>query len=130
MQMRGTMEKVVRRSLVWKNIGAPKWIFILYLAVKGRLATKDRLAKWGIIHSQTCPLCQQANEELDHIFFRCTYAAEVWNNILNWQGIRRKSMNWTAEIQWVIKFMKGKSSTTLVYRMAMASTVYRLDGMQ
>lgn len=57
MQMRGTIEKVVWTSIVWINIGDPKWIFILYPAVKGKLETKDGLSKWGMIQSQTCPPC-------------------------------------------------------------------------
>lgn len=44
-QMKGNVEKVSWRSIVWKIYGAPKWIFIPYLAVNKMLATKDRLAK-------------------------------------------------------------------------------------
>jgi len=125
-QMRGTKEKVEWRSLVWTNFGAPKWLFIMYLAVKRRLATKDRLAKWGIIQVLTCPLCQSVDEDHDHIFFQCAYAAEVWRSILHWQGITRNAMNWTSEINWAVHYMKGRSSKSLVYRMTMANTVYHL----
>lgn len=45
LQMIGPMERVEQRSMVWGNYGAPKWLFILYLAVNKRLATKARLAK-------------------------------------------------------------------------------------
>lgn len=48
------------------------WLFIMNLAVNGRLATKDRLAKWGILQVLTRPLCQQMDEDHDHIFFQCT----------------------------------------------------------
>lgn len=55
LQMRGPLKKVAWRSLVWTNIGAPKWLFILYLAVNKKLTTKVRLTTWGVI---TPPLCQ------------------------------------------------------------------------
>ncbi|KAH0724791.1 hypothetical protein KY284_000656 [Solanum tuberosum] len=125
-QMRGTKEKVEWRSLVWTNFRAPKWLFIMYLAVNERLATKDRLAKWGVLQVLTCTLCQLVDEDHDHMFFQCAYAAEVWMGILQWQGITRSAMNWINEIQWAVKYMKGKSSRTLVYRMAMASTIYHI----
>ncbi|WMV26834.1 hypothetical protein MTR67_020219 [Solanum verrucosum] len=96
----------------------------LQMRVNGRLATKDGLAKWGMIQSPLCPLCQRMNEDHDHLFFQCSYSAEVWSKILNWQGIDRGTMHWTAEVQWAIKHMKGKGSTALVYKMAMASSLY------
>lgn len=33
-------------------------------------------------------------------------------------------MNWTDDVHWTVKFMKGRSSIALVYKMTMASTVY------
>ncbi|KAK6773868.1 hypothetical protein RDI58_029107 [Solanum bulbocastanum] len=120
----GTKEKVEWRSLVWTNFGAPKWLFTMYLAVKGRLATKDRLAKWGIIKVLTFPLCQLMNEDHDHIFFQCAYETKVWRSILHKQGITRSAMNWTNEIQWAIQYMKGRSNMTFVCRIAMANTIY------
>lgn len=108
------------------KFGAPKWLFILYLAVNGRLATKDRLAKWGVIQSPICPLCQRMNEELEHLFFQCSYTAEVWSSILAWQGINRGTLNWTGEVHWAIKYMKGRGRTALVYKLAMASSLYYL----
>jgi len=66
------------------------------------------------------------DEDHDHIFFQCAYVADVWRGILQWQGITKSAMNWINEIQCAVKYMKGKSSRTLVYRMAMASTIYHI----
>ncbi|KAH0641836.1 hypothetical protein KY289_032810 [Solanum tuberosum] len=98
----------------------------MYLAVNGRLATKDRLAKWGIIQYPECPLCLMKNEDLDHMFFQCPYTAEVWRRVLTWQGINKSTMHWTAEVQWAGKYIKERSSTALVYKLAMASSIYHL----
>lgn len=66
-------------------------------------------------------------EDLDHLFFQCAYVGEVWSSVLTWQGVGRGIMNWTDEVQWAVKFMKRESSTTvLVYKLAMVSTVYCL----
>ncbi|WMV25906.1 hypothetical protein MTR67_019291 [Solanum verrucosum] len=32
--------------MVCNNMGCPKWKFILWLALKGRLQTKDKLGQW------------------------------------------------------------------------------------
>lgn len=104
--MRGTKEKVEWRTLVWTNSGAPKWLFIMYLAVNGRLAIKD-IEKMGDSSCINLPLCQQMDKDHDHIFFQYAYAEEMWRGTLQWQGITRSAMNWINEIQWAVKYMKG-----------------------
>ncbi|KAH0689390.1 hypothetical protein KY289_016748 [Solanum tuberosum] len=125
-QMRGNMERVEWRKLVWANLGAPKWLFILYIALNKRQLTKDRLAQWGLTKEVTCPLCQATDEDIDHLFFKCSNAEKVWRKLLGWQGIQRQSMNWQEEVQWAIRNMKGKSSKMQVYRMTMAGALYWL----
>ncbi|CAN4117930.1 unnamed protein product [Withania somnifera] len=103
-----------------------KWLFSLYIALNRRLATKDRLAHWGLVDSLTCPLCQVDDEDIDHLLFKCPYAAGVWSKMLTWQGINRASMQWQDEVQWAIRYMKGRSSRAQVYRLTMAGTIYFL----
>ena len=35
-------------------------------------------------------------------------------------------MKWHEEVQWAIKYMKGKNSTAQVYRMALVGTIYHM----
>lgn len=93
---------------------------------KSQLETKDRLAKWGMIKPSICQLCLQVNDDLDNLFCQCAYAVEVWRNILARRGVSRGILNWTDELQRTNKFMKGRSSMALVYKLAMASKVYYL----
>ncbi|KAH0659376.1 hypothetical protein KY289_028124 [Solanum tuberosum] len=44
LRIRGDCQKVERRKLVCNNASSPKWISTLYLALHGKLLTKDRLA--------------------------------------------------------------------------------------
>lgn len=55
--MRGLFQKMEWRRLVCNNQGMPKWTFILILALHGKLPTKNRLAKWGVVTDKICPLC-------------------------------------------------------------------------
>ncbi|XP_070021911.1 uncharacterized protein LOC142177638 [Nicotiana tabacum] len=59
--MRGEFQKVTWRRLTCNNAGAPKWIFVLNLAIQRRLLTIDRLNNWGITDVLSCPMC---NEEM------------------------------------------------------------------
>nr|XP_016473346.1 PREDICTED: uncharacterized protein LOC107795263 [Nicotiana tabacum] len=116
--------KVSWRKLVCNNAGCPRWIFMLILVANGRLYTKDGLLKWGIHNDQTCPLCSQANESIQHLFFECQYAAEVWKILLNWQGINRNIYGWSEELQWAENWARNRSATTELFKIILAGCVY------
>lgn len=44
---------------------------MLWIAVLGRLSTKDRLPNWGIINDRSCVLCSGGVETHHHLFFDC-----------------------------------------------------------
>ncbi|XP_070037185.1 uncharacterized protein [Nicotiana tomentosiformis] len=89
MMLRGEEHKMPWRKFVCNNGGVPKWIFILYLAIIGKLSTRDRLARWGVTNDLQCPLCNVEEESIEHLFFKCTYAASFWRKLLQWMGITR-----------------------------------------
>lgn len=61
-------QQVLLRGLV------PKHQFNMWLAVQRRLATVDRLKKWGIHVAKKCVLYNTNTEEtLDHLFFQYPY---------------------------------------------------------
>jgi hypothetical protein len=45
-----------------KNLAELGSKFFIWLALKGRIWTADRLAKRGLQHPDACPLCDQAQE--------------------------------------------------------------------
>ena len=69
-------------SLTWhKRAGFPRYIpkhsFLLWMAIRAKLRTKDKLQLWGIIDNATC-MCSQAEETL-YLYFVCPFSREVWN---------------------------------------------------
>lgn len=55
---------------------------MVWIAVHDRLATGDRLKKWNPQVDSVCPLCNNATERRDHLFFSCHYSAGVWKNLV------------------------------------------------
>ncbi|KAG6530434.1 hypothetical protein ZIOFF_012668 [Zingiber officinale] len=45
-------------NLIWGSSHVPKCSFIAWLAIKGRLATRSRLLRWGVTSSDLCSLCE------------------------------------------------------------------------
>ncbi|XP_059285018.1 uncharacterized protein LOC132038358 [Lycium ferocissimum] len=123
-RLRGDMPNVEWRRLTCNNHGLPRWKFILYLAIHGRLLTKDRIAKWATVNEPSCPLCCSVDESLNHLFFTCPYSSIVWGKMLAWQGIIRTPADWSAEVVWAIGQAKGRSVKAILYRIVLACCLY------
>ena len=76
---------------VWEAWSLPKHTFILWLALKGKLKTKDRLSFAAI--DLTCTLCGEESESHRHLFFHCPWTYELWSSIRNWLGITRRFLS-------------------------------------
>ena len=81
--------KVIWYDHVWFTQCIPKHAFILWVAIKGRLKTKDRIAKWFTIQDQVCHLCKTDNESHSHLFFACEWTCRLWTRIKSWLRIGR-----------------------------------------
>ncbi|XP_019258719.1 PREDICTED: uncharacterized protein LOC109236934 [Nicotiana attenuata] len=122
-KLRGSFSKVSWRRVVCNN-ACPRWTFLVTMTAHGKLYTKDRLSKWGIQIDQECVPCSQASETIQHLFFECPYAAELWGNLLAWQGIRRPVYRWAEELTRAEKWLKRKTATTELYKMTLAACAY------
>lgn len=68
-QFRGNYQKVDYMRLFFNNLGASKWCVIFYLAMKTRLMTRDKVAKWSSIDDLRCPLCKEFDDYKALIFY-------------------------------------------------------------
>jgi hypothetical protein len=62
---------------------APKCKTFVWLAVKNKCWTADRLKKRGLDHPQSCALCDQEEETVQHILTNCVFARQFWHDILS-----------------------------------------------
>ncbi|KAK3184873.1 hypothetical protein Dsin_032159 [Dipteronia sinensis] len=58
--------------------------FILSLAVRGRLSTRDRIHKYDPRAVTTCVLCNSNLESHAHLFFECLFSRAIWTQLLNY----------------------------------------------
>ncbi|XP_015057495.1 uncharacterized protein LOC107003703 [Solanum pennellii] len=105
----------------------PKAYFTLWIMLNRKLATVDRLAKWGMLHNKACVLCKSADESIEHIFIECHYARKVWERLLYWiDNHSRCPMTWSQFIQWSIQHGKGKTTSAQLFKSTLAEGVYEL----
>ncbi len=67
---------------LWRIKIPPKLKVFLWLAARNRLLTADQLTKRGWVGPSMCCMCGGDSETLEHLFFICPFAVEVWGGLL------------------------------------------------
>ncbi|XP_060195114.1 uncharacterized protein LOC132624337 [Lycium barbarum] len=101
--------KVTWKSIMLQPNVHPRYKFTLWLAIQGRLATVDRLQKFGIIVPPDCIFCGQTQETLSHLYFECSITKGLWCRLLVWLGYTRKIGDWKYEVKWISHIARHKS---------------------
>ncbi|XP_075079754.1 uncharacterized protein LOC142164998 [Nicotiana tabacum] len=118
------MRSVIGKSLMFKNDARPKASFIIWLHLQGRLATTDRLMRWGMPVDTTCSLCQAELETREHLFVECDFAKAIWRKLQKWLKWKQTIEEWNQHIDWAIKCAKGKSQQAQVFKLVYAECIY------
>lgn len=76
-------------KVVWNRFNIPKNGFIMWLAVLGKLLTRDRIIHWGVGNIEdSCVLCGVEKESIDHPYFKCQFSRTLCGKIDGWLKIR------------------------------------------
>ena len=97
--VRGNGNRVCWKDLVWHSNCIPKHTFILWLAIKTRLCTQDRLAKRYPNNCFTCSLCGNGIDLHDHLFFNCEFAGDVRKRVCDMAKIEFKKSTWKDTVE-------------------------------
>lgn len=97
-------------------------------ALHGKLRTKDVLLKWDKTINGDRVLCECPSENLQHLFFECSYSTEVSQAILFWFKWQRNILKWEHEYKWIQHASKSKAPRGILLRAALAVVVHALWG--
>ncbi|KAL0404367.1 UNVERIFIED_CONTAM: hypothetical protein Sradi_2077500 [Sesamum radiatum] len=112
------------KAAIWKAFIPLKYSFILWLGLRSRLATRNRLAFLQDEHS--CSLCINTLESASHLFFACPFSAYVWSHIRQWLDINRCMSTLASAVKWLKKEKTGSSVQNKARALALACTIYSL----
>jgi hypothetical protein len=87
----------------------------------GRLATKDRLCKFGGTTDGKCCFCSK-DESLNHLFFGCSSLKIIWHKVLSWMRFDHAPL----ELRWITRGSKGNGWKTLLLKSVVVETIYTL----
>lgn len=110
---------------IWYAQATPKFAFISWLAMLGRLSTMNRVARWNQGVYTTCVLCKNAQESRDHLFFECSFSSQIWEHLS--KGILRNSYTnvWSALVPLLTDDNMDKT-TLFCFRYAFQATLYAI----
>ncbi|XP_013614124.1 PREDICTED: uncharacterized protein LOC106320308 [Brassica oleracea var. oleracea] len=67
---------------VWFPQSTPKYSFMLWIAMRNRMQTGDKMQAWNVAINTECVLCHEVQETCSHLFFQCPYSAKVWKSLV------------------------------------------------
>lgn len=111
-------------SLIWRMYIPPKFSSILWLALRGRLNTKDR---WiNLPADNTCVFCNNVPESISHMFFKCTFVNVVWIKVRSWLKIGKSMTSLLSTVKWIKKAYAGAFIHSKAVVLAFVATVYSI----
>ncbi|XP_019262009.1 PREDICTED: uncharacterized protein LOC109239871 [Nicotiana attenuata] len=120
-QMQPQFPKVTWKSLHLHTHIHPRFKFHLWLAIHQRLATVDRLMKFGIQAPLECVFCATNMETFEHLYFGCPKTNKLWDRVLKSLGITRQIGSWKTELNWLSRLASRKNCkaemTTAIFTM-------------
>nr|GEZ77206.1 hypothetical protein [Tanacetum cinerariifolium] len=66
-------------TLVWFNQCIPRYAFMVWLAIHGRLMTQYLMGIWEKNGDMRCVFCKNVPDSHDHLFFECELSKKVWD---------------------------------------------------
>jgi len=106
--------------VVWEQWSLPKHSFILWLAVLGKLRTRDRLRFIAI--DPTCMFCRHEEESHSHLFFAYDWTGRLWAKIKSWLRIGRRMLTLNSAIRGL--HTQRCNIESRMRRVSLAITVY------
>ena len=72
---------------IWKSHAPPKCRFFMWLVAHNRCWTADRLARRGLPHPARCLLCDQEEENIQHLLVGCVFSRQFWFSLFQRFGL-------------------------------------------
>ena len=121
--IRSHRPQVQWHKLVWYPQNIPRMSFILWLAIRHRLGTQDRLPN---IPTPSCLLCGTQLDTHDHLFFACPTSWKIWIDLLSKCNTHWQPFSWSDAIHYMASNWKKNSLTNIIRKLTLSVSVYTI----
>ncbi|XP_047309745.1 uncharacterized protein LOC124913184 [Impatiens glandulifera] len=113
-------------ALVWSSKVILRHRFILWLALRGRLNTRDRILAYMDIPDANCLLCDGNTESIFHLFGSCPFVKSFWSKFTLALGFVHLPGSWDEIIVAARIKAKGNRFPANVFKCGFTSIVYHV----
>jgi hypothetical protein len=111
--------------LVWFSHRIPRHAFHLWLVMRRRLRTQDRIRPNDpSIGTLLCPLCNSQPDSHDHLFFECLYSSQVWDSLKVFAGLTDIPSSLENVVHHLAPMASSRSVRSVVSKLLLAATSY------
>lgn len=111
-------------NLVWFSNAIPKHSFILWLAIRGKLLTQDRMQLWQSESISLCAFCNLQPDSIEHLFFECCFCKEV-SDYFSHKGVIIPTLHsWADLVGFASSNWSGNSLLNVVNKLVLGGLVY------
>ncbi|KAJ0887511.1 putative RNA-directed DNA polymerase [Helianthus annuus] len=116
-------------NLVWFPHCIPKHAFFMWLVIRRKLLTQDKILQWDIsrrknMNRMCCLLCYADVDSHSHLFFECSYSLQVWNLVRSKGGMDSVGPFWDDIVEWMAARARSKSAANYVSKLVLAAAFY------
>ncbi|GJU55394.1 reverse transcriptase domain, reverse transcriptase zinc-binding domain protein, partial [Tanacetum coccineum] len=116
--------------VVWFPRCIPRHAIHMWLVIKEKLKTQDRLRQWDVgpsidLNLLRCPLCEMVPDSHSHLFFECSFASQVWFQVRAFTGMSSVSPRLVDVLTFLIP-TKGSSVSNVISQIVLAAMTYCL----
>lgn len=121
-----TQQPKVRNIRVWNRLNVPKHRLILWLAILNKMRTKERLKRITVVLDSLCLICWTAEEDVQHLFFRCKYSDEYFRRLKLWTMMQCDKNELLGILMWIKKKKKISKFRRNVLFVVLSACVYHI----
>ena len=118
------MPEVLWYKHVWFTQCIPRHAFILWMAIKGRLKTKERLSRWFHLNNNLCPLCSVCMDSHSHLSFYCQFSTFLWDKLKIMARLDNFTNVWAEVISGICIRKASNSILNIIQRLVFGAAVY------
>nr|GEZ60312.1 hypothetical protein [Tanacetum cinerariifolium] len=113
-------------KVVWFSQCNPRMAFIMWMDIRRRLQTQDKVMAWSNDQNMKCPLCKMVNVSRNHLFFECDYSREIQGHLKKKMDNNWLSSNWDVLVDQYANNICNNSIGSILMRIILAVSVYHI----
>lgn len=112
-----------QKLYVWFPLATPKYAFFLWVIMRDKLQTADKMQHWNIVVNATCVLCNEEEESCIHLFFGCRFSGQIWKKLIG--GLMQENFTtyWNV-LKELLSNPRLSPTKTFIFRYALQATMH------